>query len=82
MKLKMNRKTLNSVAIAVMALLTVLMLIFGGFLRPNTAGAETGLEVTDIDPAEIGFSEETNTEGEPAENPDEPEDGEDDPENY
>ena len=80
MKLKMNRKTLNSVAIAVMALLTVLMLIFGGFLRPNTAGAETGLEVTDIDPAEIGLSEETNTEEEPAENPDEPDDGEDDPE--
>lgn len=80
MKLKMNRKTLNSVAIAIMALLTVLMLIFGGFLRPNTAGAETDIEVTDIDPAEIGLTEETNTEEEPAENPDEPEDGQDDPE--
>lgn len=80
MKLKMNRKTLNSISIGIMALLTVLMLILGGFLRLDTAGAETELEVTDIDPAEIGLSEETNVEEEPVENPDEPEDGEGDPE--
>ena len=58
MKLKMNRKTLNSIAIGIMALLTVLMLILGGFLRLDTAGAETELEVTDIDSVEIGLNEE------------------------
>lgn len=58
MKLKMNRKTLNSIAIGIMALLTVLMLILGGFLRLDTAGAETELEVTDIDSDEIGLNEE------------------------
>lgn len=58
MKLKMNRKTLNSIAIGIMALLTVLMLILGGFLRLDTAGAETEFEVTDIDSDEIGLNEE------------------------
>lgn len=69
MKLKMNRKTLNSIAIGIMALLTVLMLILGGFLRPNTAGAETGLEVTDIDPNEIGLDDEIEPDEDPADDP-------------
>lgn len=82
MKLKMNRKTLNSIAIGIMALLTVLMLILGGFLRLDTAGAETELEVTDIDSDEIGLNEEIEpaedtsyeSEDEPDESYEEPED--------
>lgn len=80
MKLKMNRKTLNKIAIGVMALLTVLALILGGFLRPDRAGAETGLTVADVDPAEIGLPEETEPEEEPADDPaDEPDDPAEDP---
>ena len=80
MKLKMNRKTLNSIAICVMALLTVLALVLCGLLRPIHAGAETGLTVTDVDPAEIGLPEEAEPEEEPADDPaDEPDDPAEDP---
>ena len=71
MKLKMNRKTINSIMMGVLALLTVLLLILGGFLKTNIAGAEDGLTVTEIDPEEFGLTEEEpedQTE-EPAENP-------------
>lgn len=57
MKLKMNRKTINSIMMGVLALLTVLLLIVGGFLKTNTAGAEEGLTVTEIDPEGIGLTE-------------------------
>ena len=80
MKLKMNRKTLNSIAIGIMALLTVLMLILGGFLRLDTAGAETELEVTDIDSDEIGLNEEIEpTEDTSYESEDEPDESYEEP---
>ena len=76
MKLKMKRKTINSIVLGVLALLTALLLIFGGFLKPNTAGAEDELIITEINPEELGLTEEEleAQDEEPAEEPEESED--------
>ena len=77
MKKMLNRETIKSIALGVMALLIALLLVCGGFLTPKNAKAEEKLTVTDIDPVEIGLdkTEETVDEQaddqteEPGENP-------------